>query len=259
MKLTEINKKMKKIILYTIAVMYSFTLSAQELNVNQILDKVKENEHIKSSVSTVRQTITTSKGSQRTLEMKSYSKDYSASQLSVYSAPARVAGDKILMLDDGDEIWFYTPKTDRVRHIASSAKKQKVQGSDFSYEDMEMWDYKADFTSKLIGSERIGGNNCYKIESVPTATGPHYSKMVFWVDKENFVTSQVDYYENGEETPFKRLLVENIQKTGQYWMPMKLTMKSLSDGGQTIVENLDIKINVELDDILFTTNSLKQK
>lgn len=248
---------MKNIILCFTAVMCSLLLSAQELNVEQILEKVKENEHVKSSVSTVKQVITTSSGNQRTLEMKSYSKDYGASQLSVYSSPARVSGDKILMLNDGDDIWFYTPKTDRIRHIASSAKKQKVQGSDFSYEDMEMWDYKSDFKSKLIGSERINNINCYKIESIPTATGPHYSKLIFWVDKENFVLRQVDYFE--ENAPLKRLTTENVKKIGTHWIPMKYTMKSLIDGGHTIVENLEMEIDVKLDGNTFSTNYLKQK
>ncbi len=248
---------MKNIILCFIVVSCSLLLPAQELSVDQILEKVNKNEHIKSSVSTVKQVITTGSGNQRTLEMKSYSKDYGASQLSVYSSPARVSGDKILMLNDGDDIWFYTPKTDRIRHIASSAKKQKVQGSDFSYEDMEMWDYKTDFKSTLLGSERVNNVSCYKIEAIPTATGPHYSRLIFWVDKENFVTHQVDYYEEG--APLKRLTTENIKKIDAHWIPMKYTMKSLIDGGHTIVENLDMEINVELDGKIFSTNYLKQK
>ena len=102
------------------------------------------------------------------------------------------------MLNNGDDIWFYTPKTDRVRHIASSAKKQKVQGSDFSYEDMEMWDYKVDFKSSKLGNEKVNNSSCYKIELIPTESGPHYSKMMAWIDQEKFVVLQFDYYEDDE-------------------------------------------------------------
>ncbi|MCP4309710.1 MAG: outer membrane lipoprotein-sorting protein [Bacteroidetes bacterium] len=248
---------MKKLILFTISTLFSSLIFAQDLTVDQILDKVKDNERIKSSVSKGSQVITTSNGKQRTLEMTSYSKDFSESQLSIYTAPARVAGDKILMLNNGDDIWFYTPKTDRVRHIASSAKKQKVQGSDFSYEDMELWDYRSDFSSKLEGSEKINGVSCYKIEMVPTESGPHYSKMIAWVDKDKFVPLQYDYYEDGEA--IKRLSLENMKLIENHWLPMKFTMKSLVGSGFTTIESTQMKVNVELEDNMFTTNYLKQK
>ncbi len=248
---------MKKLILYSISTLFSSLIFAQDYTVDQILDKVKQNEKIQSSVSKGSQVITTSNGKQRTLEMTSYSKDFGESQLSVYTAPARVAGDKILMLNNGDDIWFYTPKTDRVRHIASSAKKQKVQGSDFSYEDMELWDYRVDFKSKLEGSEKVNGINCYKIEMIPTESGPHYSKMIAWIDKDKFVPLQYDYFEDGEA--IKRLSLENLKLIENHWLPMKYTMKSLVGSGFTTIESTEMKINVELEDNMFTTNYLKQK
>lgn len=248
---------MKKLIIYFSTVLFQFPLFAQNLTVDQILSKAEKNEKIESLSSTVKQVITTSKGSQRTLEMKSYSRDFGKSQLSVYTAPARVQGDKILMLNDGDDIWFYTPKTDRVRHIASSAKKQKVQGSDFSYEDMELWDYKTDFKSKLLRTEKVSNYNCYKVELIPTSTGPHYSKIIAWVDNEKFVIRQAEYYE--DDQPLKMLTADNIKRVDNYWVPMKHIMKSLVDGGQTVMENLEVTINIDLEDRMFTTNDLKKQ
>jgi len=248
---------MKKLIIITITSLFSSLMIAQDYTIDQILDRVKENENIQSSESRGSQVITTSNGKQRTLEMTSYSKDFGESQLSIYTAPARVAGDKILMLNNGDDIWFYTPKTDRVRHIASSAKKQKVQGSDFSYEDMELWDYRVDFESKILGSEKVNNRNCYKIELIPTESGPHYSKMIAWIDKEKFVALQYDYYE--DEEAVKRLSLEKLRNIKNHWIPMKFTMKSLTGSGFTVVESSDMKINVELEDNMFTTNYLKRK
>lgn len=236
--------------------LFQFPLFAQNLTVDQILSKLEKNERIESLSSTVKQVITTSKGSQRTLEMKSYSKDFGKSQLSVYTAPARVEGDKILMLNDGDDIWFYTPKTDRVRHIASSAKKQKVQGSDFSYEDMEIWDYKTDFNSELSGTDKVDNYNCYKVELIPTSTGPQYSKMIIWVDDEKFISRKIEYFEDDE--PLKILTLGHIERIGDYWIPMKYTMTSLIDGGSTIVENLEVLLDDNLEDRMFTTNYLKR-
>ena len=246
---------MKKSILIMAIIIASYIASAQ--TADQIMSKVQQNERIKSTTSTVKQIITTNTGSKRTLEMESFSKDYNQSQLSVYTNPARVKGDKILLMNDGDDIWFYTPKTDRVRHLASHAKKQKVQGSDFSYEDYENWDYKKDFKTTLLDKERLNGIICFKLELIPTESGPHYSKMVVWVDTEKYIVLKVDYYEDGEL--FKTLQCKEIKKISDHWLAMKMIMTNRQDGGSTTMETTNIKINIDLDNSLFTTNNLQKR
>ncbi len=249
------KEKMKNIIIVSVIALISCLGKAQ--TAEEIVVKVQNNERIRSTKGTAKQIITTSNGSARTLEMESYTKNFNESQLSIYTSPARINGDKILMLNDGDDIWFYTPKTDRIRHLASHAKKQKVQGSDFSYEDYENWDYKNDFHSVLLKEEKIGATNCFKLELTPTETGPHYSKMIIWVDKEKYVTVKADYYEEGEL--LKTLQCKDLKKFDGHWMPMKMIMTNRQDGGTTIMETLEIQINVDLDDSLFTTNYLQKR
>ncbi len=245
---------MKKAIFILSVVVLSCAANAQ--NADQIIAKVQQNERIKSSKSTVKQTITTSSGSKRTMVMESYAKNYNESQLSVYTSPARISGDKILLMNDGDDIWFYTPKTDRIRHLASHAKKQKVQGSDFTYEDYENWDYQKDFKTTLLGKEKVNVVNCFKLELIPTESGPHYSKMIIWVDVDKYLVLKAEYYEDG--APLKTLQCSDVKKVDNYWVPMKMTMTNLQDGGSTTIETTDLQINVELDDNLFTTNYLQK-
>jgi len=40
------------------------------------------------------------------------------------------------MLKLGDELWTYTPETDRIIKISGQMLRQSVMGSDLSYEDM---------------------------------------------------------------------------------------------------------------------------
>lgn len=234
-----------------------FIVSVNAQDVKAILAKVEKNEKMLSSKSEASQIITTSKGKIRTLKMTAWSKDNNEKQLSLYTSPSRVKGDKILQLNDGDDIWFYTPKTDRVRHLAKHAKKRKVQGSDFSYEDLQTWEYDIDFESKLLGEEMIGDIPCYKIELIPTETGPQYSKMINWIDKTKFVALRTDYYEDGHL--LKRLTSSNIEKIKTYWVPKNLLMQNLQDGGKTIYETHEIEVDVEVSDKLFSTNSLKKR
>lgn len=246
---------MKKALIVLLA-LYAIGATGQTLSVQEILQKVEKNEHLASSEMTSRQVITTSSGKIRTLEMHSFSKDANKKQLTIYTAPSRVAGDKILMLDEGNDIWFYTPKTDRARHLASHARKQKVQGSDFSYEDMSGWNYQKDFTATLQGVNNIDGAPSYKIELQPTETGPHYSKMTVWVDKNTFIVRQVEYYEEG--FLLKRLTCSNVVERSGHWLALRMEMENLQDGGTTLIEVSQVSVNNPVDDNLFLTNSLKR-
>ena len=249
---------MKKYILkIAICLFFTGALAAQDLTPLQIIRKIDDTERVQSSEGLIKQTITTSGGQKRTLEMIAYSKNKNEKQLMVYTAPSRVKGDKILMLNDGDDIWFYTPKTDRVRHLASHARKQKVQGSDFAYEDMSGGEIEKDYTFKLLGEEETEGTMCYKFELIPTEFGPSYSKLILWADKEKFYTMRIDYYENDDL--LKRLTMSDVKMIDGHWNAMTMLMKNLQDGGETVMETVNMKFDHDIPDKLFTTNNLKRR
>lgn len=249
---------MKKMIFLLLAVLISGgTSRAQELTPKQIIHKIDETERVASSQGIAKQTIITSGGKKRTLEFESYSKDRNDKQLIIYTVPKRVKGDKILMLNDGNDIWFYTPKTDRVRHLASHARRQKVQGSDFAYEDMAGGTIEEDYTYKLLGEEKVEQSQCYKFELIPTESGPHYSKLILWADKEKFITRKIDYYEDDEL--LKRLKCSDIKLVDKHWVAMKLVMKNLQEGGETLMEIDEIEFDIKLDDDIFTSKNLKRR
>ncbi len=232
-------------------------LQAQELSPKEIINRIDATERVASSESIAKQIITTTGGKKRTLGMQVFTKDMNDKQLMIYTSPKRVKGDKILMLNDGDDIWFYTPKTDRVRHLASHAKRQKVQGSDFAYEDMSGGKIEEDYTYTLMGAEKVAGQPCYKFELIPTESGPHYSKLILWADKEKFLTLKLDYYEDDEL--LKRLDCYDVKLNNGHWYAMKLVMTNLKEGGQTVMETLEIKFDIEIADRVFTTKNLKRR
>ena len=249
---------MKKFILIAVTMCIALgTVHARALTPKEIITKIDDTGRVSSSEGIARQIITTSGGKKRTLEFRSFSKDRNDKQLVIYTAPKRVKGDKILMINEGDDIWFYTPKTDRVRHLASHARRQKVQGSDFAYEDLAGGSIEEDYTYRLVGEDKIDGTRCYKFELVPTKSGPHYSKLVLWADKETYVTTRIDYYEDGEL--LKRLRCYDIRNIDGHWCAMKLVMTNLQEGGQTVMETLEVKFDIPLEDTLFSTRSLKRR
>ncbi len=62
------------------------------------------------------------------------------------------------MLNNADNIWTYFPRTKRVRKLASHAKKQKVQGGDFTFEDFSssnIWKMEIQDMAILGGQDKV--------------------------------------------------------------------------------------------------------
>jgi len=230
---------------------------AEELTARQIVEKVDEVAYSKSSKAAARQIITTAGGDVRELAFEGYTMDGTEKGLSEYITPAKVKGVKILTLNKGDDIWTYFPRTGRVRKIASSARKQKVMGSDFSYEDFAPGDFEIDYKARLVGREKEAGDECYKLELIPTPEGPAYSKLIGWVRASDFVPLRLDYYDEEGEL-LKRLTLSEIKEIQGHPTAMKMTMTNLQEGGNTVIVTDSVEYDLPLKESLFSDRTLKQ-
>ena len=188
-----------------------FTLNAQELTGKDIIKKVDENMNQDASYGKMSMTIVTTSGSERTFEYEAWSKNKGEKNLVRYYNPSRVKGQAILMLNSADDIWAFFPRTQRVRKLATHAKKQKMQGSDFTYEDMGSGDtFIKNFITTQQKDEKIEGYDCYKIElQRKPEKDSRYSRIVMWVIKENFVPVVVDYYDEKDPSLYLKRLVQS--------------------------------------------------
>ncbi|MGD9212367.1 MAG: outer membrane lipoprotein-sorting protein [Desulfobacteraceae bacterium] len=225
----------------------------------KILEKIDQVEHHDQATSVVTQIITTSDGDKRTLKIKSLSVNTGEKQLSEYTSPSRVKGVKILMLDSGDDIWSYSPRTRRTRHLASHAKKQKVMGSDFTYEDIGGGKMSEKYNGKVIRNEEYDGTDCYVMELTPTPKGPSYDKVIAWVGKKDFCTRKLDFYEDGGSKPFKTLFLKDIQNISGHITPMEMLMKNHEDGGETYNKNESIDYDTSIPTSTFNSRHLDRK
>jgi outer membrane lipoprotein-sorting protein len=159
-------------------------------------------------------------------------------------------------LNDGDDIWVYFPRTNRTRKIASSARNRRVQGSDFTYDDMASGKMAKSWKGKVLGTEERNGVSCYKLGLKPTKSGPKsYSKVTAWVDKSNYTAVSIVYYDlDGEKT--KRLDISGYKKIDKVMVPHKYTMTNLIDGGKTVMKVKKAEVNLRLKPGLFTEAGL---
>lgn len=234
----------------------------QELTGEEIISKVNELMNQDTVQAKVKMTIVTSSGNERVFIYDSYSKNKGEKNLIRYIEPKRAKGQAILMLNYADDIWMYFPRTKRIRKLATHAKSQKMEGSDFSYEDTGASDaFIEDFSSKKLGSEIKEGHDCYKIEMLKKeGIESGYSRLIMWIIKDSFIPITIDYYDaENPELLLKTLIQYDIKNIDGIPTATKMVMYNKLEDSQTSIEMLEIKYNIELDDSLFTERYLKRR
>lgn len=236
--------------------------NAQEgMTADEILETLTETMNPEQSHGIMTMTIVTSSGQERTFKYETFSKAKGEKSLMKYLEPQRVKGQTILMLNDANDIWTYFPRTKRVRKLATHAKKQKVEGSDFSYEDMGASNaFIEEYDAVRLKDENKEGRPCYKIELTrKPKSNASYSRAMLWVDKEKFVPLVVDYYhEDDPQLKEKQLVCKDIQLIDSIYTPMQCTMYNKLDNTYTSMNILEITYQVDLPDDLFTEMGMQK-
>lgn len=247
--------------LFILSLLLTGASTGQDLTGEDIIVKVNDLMNVDSSYAKSKMTIVTSSGNERTFVYESWSKNKGEKNLVRYLEPRRVKDQATLMLNNADDIWMFFPRTQRVRKLASHAKKQKMEGSDFSYEDMGSGDaFIKEYTSLLLDDEKMEGVDCYKLElKRKPESDLSYSRLIIWVTKDNFYPLVIDYYdENDSDLLLKRMVSGDIQEIDGIPTARTIIMQNKTDNTETRMEMLEIKYNVELDDSLFTERNLKK-
>lgn len=231
---------------------------ADDLTGKDIVQKVTDLMNQKTAYGIMKLTIITTSGKERTFTYESYSANKGEKNAIIYTAPKRVKGQATLLLNNADDIWSYDPRTDRIRKLASHAKKLKMQGSDFTYEDFGGGDaFITDFDPSRLKDEKAEGYDCYKIELKDNGESTtRYDKLVMWVIKENYVPIVIDYYDKDDpEIVSKRLVQSEIKLIESVPTALKAVMHNRLDDSETKMEIVKIKYNVDIDQSRFKQRS----
>ena len=225
----------------------------------EVVEKMSEIMTQENSKATITQTITTSSGKKRIFEFEMFTASEGEKTVMRYLKPSAARGQAFLMLNNADDIWTYFPRTKRIRKLASSSKNQKVQGSDFSFEDFGSGNsWKTEYNSKNLGSEKYDGTDCWILESVGIPNqNPSYPKMVVRARKLDFYPLKIDYYTDDNKVE-KTLLLEDIKEIEGIPTAMKMTMKNHSKGTETVIETIAITYTWEPPDNFFSERTLKK-
>jgi outer membrane lipoprotein-sorting protein len=242
-----------KTIPFILLITFSLTGKAQ-LSADIILERVDKNMTSENRIIESSMTIHGRRGS-RTMTMRSYSVGYKQA-FTEYLTPVREQGTKMLKIDN--QLWIYSPSTDRTIQISGHMLRQSVMGSDLSYEDM-MEDRKLTeiYDAKIIGEESIDDRKTYILELTAKVTNVTYDTRKMWIDAERFVPLKEELFAKSGQL-LKRTTLSDVKQIDGRWFPTKMVFKDmLKQGDGTAYEISSIKFNQQIPEHIFSKASLK--
>ena len=245
---------MKKII-FILIIFSAVVVNAQTPTGEEIFKKLDANMTSDSKIVHSKMIIHGRRGS-RTIESKSWILDAEKS-FSEYLAPAREEGTKMLKL--GDQLWMYSPSTDRTIKISGHMLRQSLMGSDLSYEDM-MEDpvlsniYKAE----IIGEENVIDRPCWLLELKATKKSVAYFSRKLWVDKERFLPLKEELFAKSGKL-LKKVEIKEVVRMNHRWVANRLIFKDeLKKGKGTEFVIISIEYDKKIPSYIFSKAALRK-
>jgi outer membrane lipoprotein-sorting protein len=174
-----------------------------------------------------------------------------------YLEPAREKGTKMLKL--GDELWTYTPATDRIIRISGHLLRQSVMGSDLSYEDMMEDPVLGNiYEAAVVGEETVLERPCWVLELTAAKQDTAYFRRKAWVDKERSVILREEMYARSGKL-LKTLEAKSVRPFGKRWVQDRMVFKDAmktGEGTEFIVESMEF--DAVIPDYIFSKASLRR-
>ncbi|HEY7170779.1 MAG TPA: outer membrane lipoprotein-sorting protein [Vicinamibacterales bacterium] len=232
------------------------TVQAQAPSAESILKKIDENQVAGSRITVYEMTIRSRRGS-RTMKAKSWVEGIDRA-FTEYLEPPRDAGTKMLKVRD--QLWTYSPSTDRTIQIAGHMLRQSVMGSDLSYEDL-MEDPKLQnlYTATVVGEETLLQRPCWVLElkARPGAEPSYHSRKV-WVDKDRYLPLKEERYATSGKL-LKTTEVTSMRQFQQRWVAEKAVFKdALKNDGGTEFTVVSVEFDAKIPDSVFSQASLRK-
>ena len=231
-------------------------LNAQKMpNAQDLLNRLDKNMVAENRI-TVSTMIIHGRRGGRSIQAKSWTEG-SDKAYTEYLAPAREKGTKMLKV--GDQLWTYSPSTDRIIQIAGHMLRQSVMGSDLSYEDMMEDQTLSDmYTPEIVGSVTVGGRNCWVLKLTAKKEGVAYPSRKIWLDKERDLPLRETRYASSGKL-LKETRIQEVFKVEGRWYPKRMTFKDMLSSGKGTEFIVDsIEFDAKIPDYIFTKAVLRR-
>lgn len=154
--------------------------------------------------------------------------------------------------------FIYLPALRKIRRVSIRDPGDSFLNSNLTYADVSKRALEED-DHRLIGIRDIKGVEFYVVESVPKETKPLYGKRVSWFLKtknwDDCVTTRIDYFDQKGDL-IKDQFVQ-WQRIDGAWIWDRVLVRSRENMTQSVFQITDAKVNLGLDDDIFSVRTLK--
>ena len=231
---------MSKFLLFLLLVTQIF---GQYSNGAEILQKIDENMSSENQV-VVSTMVIHGRRSSRSITSKSWVQG-SEKSFTEYLAPAREKGTKMLKIDD--QLWMYSPQSDRIIRISGHMLRQSLMGSDLSYEDMMEDRRLVDlYSAEIIGEEQINDRDCWIMELTAKEDDISYHTQKFWVDKEYMLPLKEQLFAKSGKM-LKVIELSDLFRVDGRWYPKRMLFQDVllkGKGTEFIIESINFDENI---------------
>ncbi len=226
------------------------------LSAKEIVAKADEKLRGQSSIAEIKMTIVRPSW-QREMSLKSWSLG-DAYSLILVTAPARDRGTAFLKRNR--EIWNWQPTIDRTIKMPPSMMSQSWMGSDFTNDDLVRESSTVnDYSHKLLGSEKIDGRDCYRIELVPTEKAAVvWGKVLLWIDKQDFMQLKTEFYDE-DGYLVNTMIGKDVKTLGGKLLPARLeVIPADKPNHKTIIEYSTLEFDKPIKTDFFSVQNMKR-
>lgn len=247
--------KLSKFILFLGASLFLFN-SAFSQDATAIIKKADKKYRGNSAKSEMTMTIVRPTW-KRTLKFKTWGKG-SEYSLALITYPAKEKGQTFLKRNN--EMWTWNPKISRLIKMPPSLMSQGWMGSDYTNDDiLKESSIVNDYTHKIIGSEAIDGNDCWKIELTPKEDAVViWGKIIKWISKDEFNQMKSEYYDE-DGYLVKTDIASNVKLMGNKKIPTHVEIIPADEPNhKTIVEINSMVFDIPINDNFFSQQNMKR-
>jgi outer membrane lipoprotein-sorting protein len=247
---------MRKLLLLLLLVTQIF---GQYPDAGEVLQKIDENMSASNQI-IVSTMIIHGRRSSRSITSKSWIEGEDKS-FTEYLAPAREKGTKMLKIDD--QLWMYSPQSDRIIRISGHMLRQSMMGSDLSYEDMMedrkmmgsdlsyedmMEDRKMIeiYSGEIVGEEQYDENDCWILELTAKVDDLAYHSQKLWIDKEYMVPRKQQLFAKSGKM-LKVIELSDLFQIDDRWYPKRMLFQDVllnGKGTEWIIESINFDENI---------------
>ncbi len=168
--------------------------------------------------------------------------------LVTYTAPFDIRYTSYLVIQKEappNDQFVYLPSRRRVRRV--NLRGETIFGTDFSFEDIVPREFET-ATYKRMPDELVDGVPCFVVEATPKPEqNSEYSRFLLYVEKQHYVPIRTRYWSTaGVEVKELMSPPSSIQDFDGVFIPMRATMRNLTQDTYTVAEIEKLEANPEL-------------